>query len=1162
MRLDRLDLTRYGMFTDRRIDFGERRAGVPDLHVVYGPNEAGKSTLLAAFLDLLFGIEPRSRFDFLHPYATMRIGGMLEIGGAHCEFARIKRPQNSLLDGNDQAVSSALILGDLGGVDRDAYTTMFSLDDDTLEAGGESILASKGDLGQLLFSASAGLADFSRALGALRGELDEFHKHRSRGGELSKLKARLAELKGERQRIDTLASEYARLVETRDRAGLQYEEAIAARSLVQTRIDQLQRQLTALPRLAALRGIRERLQPLDGLPDVPTGWAEDLPRLQQDEIALATRAQGMETEIRAIETALEAIVVDEAALGLGERLDRLSDLRARYMTAEIDIPERRLDLREADLAISGHLSQMEQDAQTEPRSVLLSASVVGGLRELIEARSGIEAAVKAAENEVSEARRRHGEALARLGEAGGAAAHADGAELPRSMLVPVLSSVRSDDHAARRRLAERSRTERLDALGERMRSLRPWSGDAEELYALSVPQADAMAEWKASEAQAQKAHDRHDSEVKALTAKLLRLEAELEAAGEISGLVGEPEAARIRAVREKAWASHRRALDETSADTFEAALRHDDIVMNVRLGHGAEAARLNQAGRDAAIARADLDRESEARDAAAADLRRIRDEVAAAIGAMAPVLPATLTIAQLETWLARREQALETRAALEVADRDLREAEEDGARARLRLIEALTASGVECLPDAGLDVLVAAAQAAIDRQTEVAALRLDVGERQRELDGRLRELEKAVETDAAWSRSWAALCSGCWLGERSQSPSVAAVGEVLELLGELRPLIERREGLADRIAKMEHDQHDFVAEVEAIGRAIGLDPETLAPLDLAARVRAAVETATADQGARAAAMQRLDDARSRALEIAQAQDAHDRRKAEMMTHFGVGCLAEVDAALRDIAARAELRHQAREAERDILDALGSTSTGEAESQLDDVDRDAVDLELAELKARFDDLDMRTRDLFTEHSKASDRVEAVGGDDAVARLEESRRTTLLEIEEGALGYLRRRLGIAAAEQALRAYRDKHRSSMMGRASQAFRTVSRGAYTALTTQPDKDDEYLVAVGSNTGSKIASALSKGTRFQLYLALRVAGYHEFVQSRRPVPFLADDIMETFDDFRAEEAFRLFTEMAEVGQVVYLTHHRHLCEIAQRVCPGARVHELAMSAG
>jgi uncharacterized protein YhaN len=65
--------------------------------------------------------------------------------------------------------------------------------------------------------------------------------------------------------------------------------------------------------------------------------------------------------------------------------------------------------------------------------------------------------------------------------------------------------------------------------------------------------------------------------------------------------------------------------------------------------------------------------------------------------------------------------------------------------------------------------------------------------------------------------------------------------------------------------------------------------------------------------------------------------------------------------------------------------------------------------------------------------------------------------------------------------------------------------------------------------------------------LALRAAGYHEFARAQAPPPFLADDIMETFDDFRAEEAFRLLAGMAATGQVVYFTHHRHLCEIAKR---------------
>ena len=100
-------------------------------------------------------------------------------------------------------------------------------------------------------------------------------------------------------------------------------------------------------------------------------------------------------------------------------------------------------------------------------------------------------------------------------------------------------------------------------------------------------------------------------------------------------------------------------------------------------------------------------------------------------------------------------------------------------------------------------------------------------------------------------------------------------------------------------------------------------------------------------------------------------------------------------------------------------------------------------------------------------------------------------------------------------------------------------------------------MIAIQRDGQSKIADALSKGARFQLYLALRLAGYYEFAQHSPSVPFIADDIMETFDHVRSEEVFRLFAEMARTGQVIYLTHHLHLCEIAKTVVPSVRIHQV-----
>ena len=253
-----------------------------------------------------------------------------------------------------------------------------------------------------------------------------------------------------------------------------------------------------------------------------------------------------------------------------------------------------------------------------------------------------------------------------------------------------------------------------------------------------------------------------------------------------------------------------------------------------------------------------------------------------------------------------------------------------------------------------------------------------------------------------------------------------------------------------------------------------------------------------------------------------------------------------------------MREEIAKETRAIIDLNLASSLDEALAALASVDRPALEQEFTELKAREADDEAASRESYAASREATRRLEAVGGDDAVLRIEEKRRTVLEEIKDGARRYLALRAGVVAAEQALALYRDRHRGAMMERASKAFSEISRGAYRGLTTQPNGESETLIALGRDGGSKEAQQLSKGARFQLYLALRVAGYHELAKTRVPAPFVADDIMETFDHFRAEEALKLFADMGRVGQVIYLTHHLHLAEIARKVCPEVRVHELA----
>ena len=1157
MRLSRLDLTRYGKFTDRRIDFGAPAQGRPDLHIVYGPNEAGKSTALAAFLDLLFGIGAQSRYNFLHPYGTMQVGGRLDLPEGPRDLVRVKRKGTTLLDLKGEAIGETLIAGELGGIDRASYRTMFSLDDETLEAGGHSILASKGDLGQLLFSASAGLAELSNTLVELRLEADGFHKAKKHGTVLSELKAALGQLKDSKEKIDTFASAYSKLVQERDKAGDQYEAALKTRGATRIRMDEILRQLGALPRLAELRGLREQLLPLADLPEAPAFWTGELPDVERRAIEGTTELKVIDNAIATLSGELQDILVDAAALQAAAGVDRLADPRARYTTAEKDLPERRLAARTAALQIEAILDRLDRPAGTEAGGLMLGAAVTGTLRGLIESRSGIAARVDTAREERDDAVRRLAEARDGLREAGTEAAAAP----DLSRLAAAMGRLRGSDHAARRSLADRALPGLRDTLAERMRDLKPWPGDIAQLVDLVVPDPGAFEALVKRRAEAQQRVDRDVDAVERLSTERLRLRAEVGALGESTGVVGDREAGALRAARDRAWSEHRGRLDAASAEIFEDLMRRDDIAAGARFGRATEVARLQQINLALATSEVELQRAEERHAAASLRLEGAGQEIHSVLGRMVPPLPDDGAATPLGPWLSRRRDALAAHAAVRQAEHQIAAAEADGRAARDRIVEALDEAGVSHDPAAPYDRLVATAQAAIDRETASKSLRDQVEARLRDCTGRDTALGKAAAADAAWTAAWAETCGGCWLGQHGTVPSVDAVREVLNLLGELAPLLGKRADMEHRIAAMDQDRASFARDLAVLGNAMGIAVADRPLPDIDDEILRRVGRARQDEAARATAQRKLAEAQARRTAVAEAVAANHRRSVAMTGFFGVETLSEVGTKLRDAARRRDLRERLATAERDITAALRISDAAAAEAALDGLDRAALEAELAELEPRFDAEDARMRDVHSRHVQATDVVEAVGGDDAVARIEEQRRTILLEIEDQARRYLRLRSGIAAAEQALRSYRDRHRSAMMTRASDAFRVISRGAYTGLATQPDKETEILMGVSADGSTKIASDLSKGTRFQLYLALRIAGYYEFARARRVVPFVADDIMETFDDFRAEEAFRLFAGMAEVGQVIYLTHHRHLCDIARSVCPSVTIHDLSAPA-
>lgn len=178
MRIARLDLHAFGPFSNAKLSFDYKPKA---LQLVYGLNEAGKSTTLRALVALLYGIPARTTDAHVHEMGKLRVGGVLldEAGGRH-EIVRRKGLKNTLLSRDDKPIEEVVLKRLLGGLDETLFRQMFGLDHERLRQGAEALLAGGGHVGEGLFDAGTGARAIREALTSLELEADSIFKARGR----------------------------------------------------------------------------------------------------------------------------------------------------------------------------------------------------------------------------------------------------------------------------------------------------------------------------------------------------------------------------------------------------------------------------------------------------------------------------------------------------------------------------------------------------------------------------------------------------------------------------------------------------------------------------------------------------------------------------------------------------------------------------------------------------------------------------------------------------------------------------------------------------------------------------------------------------------------------------------------------------------------------
>lgn len=1163
MRINRLDLIAFGSFTARHLDFSEQRSA---LQLVYGPNEAGKSTCLRAITAWLFGFSHAVADDHVHNAKQLRIGGEIEShDGRRLQFIRRRGSiANSLRGPDDSTPVSAKLLEELlGGVDQAMFTRQFGLNHETLQSGGKELADGKGELAEILFSAGAGIHNLRRMQNDLQEQVDGLYKPR---GQNPKINASLAVFKEFQEAIkkSSLPTEdWRRKQEELDRRLA--ERTALNRKIAERRaaLKRLENQRDAIPLAIRLGQNRKQLADVAAFP-----LLDD--RFSQRRISADTSLENARTNFQKATAKLDAVKRQIAEL---DRPEPVREHRGAISALIADLGLYRESIR--------NLSALDRDVQVARDQ---AAKLLRGLRldDDLEKASQRRLSVLQLRQlqklvgdwqKFQQKRIDTEQELARLEDSIRSVTNREIATVDeQSIKVLKIAVTHGHQESGAEQELQKLQNELAECdaeLAAQMARLPLFSGTWEELERTKVPLHATIDEF----------HDRFakiDAEIEALEKfisdsqkKRKKLERD------VQSLVRDrqvPTEAVLKAARERrdrladdllqVLRGERELGESIPDDSAGATANLKNVgVDSALLDSIAEADRIvDQMRRDAEFVAkvaaleqqvGDLDHEIAETTRRLADSHARRETLDAAWTAEWSDAGITLrSTAEMRGWLQRRDEIIDLAKGRRRIQLQVDSLQETLAARGRELSDVLAACQVaKGGGEHRLSELLSIAEQFL-AEHERALQELNNSRQQRdflesEANRKRQELQQIKQAFEQWQQDWQSAVEHLPAGS-DRSPDNVQV--LVEQLQEFDKLLSRVRENEQRLTDVQQLIDKFAQRVGELAKQLNL-PVGKQPDEMVFELQKLLEEADERYKRLESLRQQLTNQNQELQDVHNEIQRWENELAELCRQ--AECQDPHELPQREQASRnrRELESRIAADEAELIKLAAGSQLDEFLQTLESADAEQLDVEIQETEVLCDEDRQALESISQQIGHLQAELQAMDRESNAAdeqlKLEGLKETLMRQVDE----YLAKSLAIGLLRSGMERFRERHQVPALRRASQIFQELTAGAFQEIRADVNEEGTpHLVAVRQGDGIMMGTTgLSQGTCDQMYLALRIALLEEHCSERSPIPVILDDILIHFDDVRAAAALRVLANLTAKTQVILFTHHRHLVEIARQ---------------
>jgi uncharacterized protein YhaN len=356
MKIDRIHIDGFG-------DHGATSlpAFETPVTILYGPNEAGKSTLLAFIRTVLFGFPLRGAADHFPPRAGGNHGGRIELVTDASERFTVERHRGkkggpvTVTAADGSPVPGSALSRLLGHAPASTFKSVFAFDlDDLRELESEE----ENGINSRIYSAGTGAARLPRALKQLKERADEIYAPRGSKQPVARLLAELQQVESALSRAQAQSQEYgdavSRTAALADEVAAHETQAVEARA----HVEELRRRQRSWDQWVALLDVETRLGGIpagDGFPDDPFVRLDKLEARRRDADELVTAADEKLTPAR---EQAERPVEGEALVDDAAAVEAIRRGRGGFDASVRDLPKREAELDAELTKLTSGLSQL------------------------------------------------------------------------------------------------------------------------------------------------------------------------------------------------------------------------------------------------------------------------------------------------------------------------------------------------------------------------------------------------------------------------------------------------------------------------------------------------------------------------------------------------------------------------------------------------------------------------------------------------------------------------------------------------------------------------------------------------------------------------------------------------------------------------------------